>query len=299
MIKKFLLATFLFFFLAQPHFAQAQLQNEVEYRDYLFAVIELLQKQITQLQIAAERQSGGMVLENEKDQKFTSFLIKDKNELIARYFIDDTSQVWLIENKTHRDFFRRFFELVPGEYEPYFTELIVFEEENNEFDGFVETVPPYRDDTWRFGISESMFNFRAESNVTNELFVHEFAHIISYEGIVGVVEPGTVRCHEYYDDFGCPPESSYLTEFSNIFWSDKILDEFLEEGGSMWSTRELKDDFVTDYAATSPAEDFSESFTDFVLEDYPSGSKLKDEKVRFFYEYDKLVNIREAIRVEI
>lgn len=299
MIKKFLLATFLFFFLVQPHFAHAQFQDEEEYRDYLIAIIELLQKQIIQLQIAAERQSGQVILENERDKEFTSFLIEDKDEVIARYFIDDTSQVQLINNRTHRDFFSRFFELVPGEYDQYFTELVVFEEDGNEFDGFVETVPPYRDDTWRFGISESMFDFRAESNVTTELFVHEFAHIISYEGIVGVVEPGATRCHEYYDDFGCPPENSYLTEFGDIFWSDKTLDEFLEEGDSMWSIRELEDDFVTDYAATAPSEDFSESFTDFVLDDYPLGDKLKDDKVRFFYEYDKLVDLREAIRLEI
>jgi len=58
-----------------------------------------------------------------------------------------------------------------------------------------------------------------------------------------------------------------------------------------------KSDFVTNYAATTPAEDIVESFVEFVtLDDKPLGSQLKNAKVRFFYDYEGLTKWRDTLR---
>lgn len=296
MIKNFLIGSLLLFVVTAPQFASAQSQTEDEYRDYLLNIIALLQQQV---ELLLESQQDGFTLENNLDADFDSFLIADEDDIEARYLIDDPNQVLNIENSDHQNFFTRFFDLVPDKYDGYIIDLLVYEENDNDFDGFVETVPPYRSDTWRLGISESMFEFNVAEITVSELFVHEFAHIVSYEAIAGVAASQSSDCHDYYDGFDCPPSNSYFKAFADAFWPDDVLDDFAEEGDLLWSDRELRDDFITDYAATAPGEDFAESFTNFVLNAKPSGSKLKYDKVRFFYDYDHLVDLREEIRSEL
>lgn len=51
------------------------------------------------------------------------------------------------------------------------------------------------------------------------------------------------------------------------------------------------------YASTNPEEDIVESFVDFVYFDkIEEPERIADQKVNFFYEFPKLVKIREHIR---
>jgi hypothetical protein len=54
-------------------------------------------------------------------------------------------------------------------------------------------------------------------------------------------------------------------------------------------------EFVDDYAATHPTEDIAESFTYFVFSPKPAGASIKEQKIKFFYEYPELVQLREGI----
>ena len=56
---------------------------------------------------------------------------------------------------------------------------------------------------------------------------------------------------------------------------------------------------MTDYAATNPGEDIAESWTHFVINDKPSGDSIADQKVRFFYDYPELVELRDKIRARL
>ena len=57
-----------------------------------------------------------------------------------------------------------------------------------------------------------------------------------------------------------------------------------------------EDDFVTDYASTSPSEDIAESFAYFVLYDKAEGNGLQAQKQNFFYAYPELVTFRDQAR---
>ncbi len=302
MIKKGLIAIIFFVSITLPTVTHAQSNNEAEYRSYLLTLIELLQQQIILLQQQSnENGNGALLLEQGNKDEFDSFLIDDLDNIEAWYLIEDPSSVAGIKNSVHRRYFTRFFEIVPDEYDDYFVDLLVFEERNNEFDGFVETVAPYQGDTWRIGISEAMFEFNISSQMIEELYIHEFSHIISYEGIQGRSLPSNTRCHEFFSDLGCPPANSYLVDFVNEFWTEADLDALVEtdDPESIWSNNELRNNFVTDYATTNPTEDFAESFTFFVLEDRAEGSDILDQKINYFYGFDHLLTLREEIRAEL
>jgi len=145
----------------------------------------------------------------------------------------------------------------------------------------------------------------------------------------------------FYDNWaGCLKEDSYLNKFYQKFWAD-IYREHYYGGKEVMSTfdfhQKYYDHFVSNYAATNPAEDFAESFTTFVLwddelidyytkwcksdqqflSDVETGNNLVnedglsywiycekiyrdnsiwEEKIRFFYDFPKLVEMRDFIR---
>jgi hypothetical protein len=52
---------------------------------------------------------------------------------------------------------------------------------------------------------------------------------------------------------------------------------------------------VSDYSVTHPAEDIAESFAFFVLSPQPAGESIAEQKIRFFYEYPELIDLRAEI----
>lgn len=154
-----------------------------------------------------------------------------------------------------------------------------------------------------------------------ETIIHELGHIITLgqDQVARVDEdeanPATYYIYEYDLD---TTEDSYLNRFFHLFWQDlyeewsafyylygivyvgeeeatekneEILLAYLDKFYAGYADR-----FVTDYAATSPAEDIAESFMVFVLEDKPTGGQIGDEKILFFYDYPELLAVRTHIR---
>jgi len=59
--------------------------------------------------------------------------------------------------------------------------------------------------------------------------------------------------------------------------------------------QKYKDQFVSDYAPSDPAEDIAESFSFFMLKPRPTGESIADQKVLFFYDYPELIQLRSQI----
>ena len=138
----------------------------------------------------------------------------------------------------------------------------------------------------------------------------------------------------FYDEWsGCLKDDSYLNKFFQKFWVD-VYPEYYYGGNQIISTdkfhKKYYDQFVTWYAASHPAEDIAESFRAFVLWDdelidnykkwcstvgdsgwhliledglthlqwckiYRDNS-IWEEKIRFFYDFPELVEMRDFIR---
>lgn len=145
--------------------------------------------------------------------------------------------------------------------------------------------------------------------------VHELGHLITLEEAQiptdlvvfnnpedeQIYQQRASACDTYFVFEGCSRPDSYINVFFERYWFDiydqwldftdeedqRILDENLEAFYQNYA-----DQFVSDYAATSPEEDIAETFMHFVFAPQPSGLTIADQKVLFFYEYPELVDLR-------
>lgn len=139
----------------------------------------------------------------------------------------------------------------------------------------------------------------------NKILIHEFMHIISLNHCQMIDNPKNTNTLVIEE--GTLAEDSYLNLFYNKFWQNHISYlNTVENSDTDYNTisnitldyyLQHKDEFITDYAATNPVEDISETFLYFVLTDsVPLDNSIKSEKIRFLYTFDELVKIREYIR---
>ena len=157
------------------------------------------------------------------------------------------------------------------------------------------------------------------------VMIHESAHILSLSSSQGdndaipgdlyeepytelreLFQEKTSACANYYSDVpGCMKDNSYMNKFFQEFWVDIYpsfkwshefddYDKFLDHNVLFY--KKYKTQFVTDYAATNPDEDFAESYMLFVLKEKPTKSTIADQKILFFYDFPELVEMRDLIR---
>lgn len=168
------------------------------------------------------------------------------------------------------------------EIERYIDEFRIYADEEARYDAFVEQKGD--SDDWVFGVNAAYVN-----NVTHpstarsaaELFIHEYAHILIH----------------YYPDIGAT-FAEYWGRSDRAHAKDirGVTDERDRRTQLNAYFAAHEDRFVSAYATLDPEEDFAESFTTFVLAGAPTERTLAAEKVRFFYQYDRLVEIRDGIR---
>ena len=107
------------------------------------------------------------------------------------------------------------------------------------------------------------------------------------------------RCPRFYTGEGCAEKDSYIQAFYDASWAD-IYSKLPAQGASDAEvaafTEKYEDQFITETAMMNPNEDFAESFVAFVLKAKPEGSTIQDKKVRLFYLYSELVELRSQIR---
>jgi len=130
--------------------------------------------------------------------------------------------------------------------------------------------------------------------------VHELAHVITLNDTQAIYnsEPSFGKYFEENISFN---EDSYLNEFYNRFWTysideSRIIQNLDNEDIRYKFFLRHENSFVTDYAATSPSEDIAESFAYFVINEKPMGNEIWEQKIRFFYEFEELVEIKNNIR---
>lgn len=134
--------------------------------------------------------------------------------------------------------------------------------------------------------------------------IHEFGHLMTLNADQLNIYSDMNSCDAYFPGEGCSNDESYINLFFQKFWQGVVYDEFVDEGLDYFNTdgvyefyQNNSDQFVTDYAATNPAEDIAESWTYYVLQKKPEGSeRISDQKILFFYDFPELVSKRKDIR---
>lgn len=296
-MKKIILSIFIVSILSfAPQAAQAQVVIDDSYRAALLELIIDLQKQIAVLE-----QQLALKQSSENPHSFS-----DQVKVVVSYPVTSLDKANLIPNKQHREYFEQVADIVPVAYHDYFKELVVFTEDEWFTDAYVETVPPKHNE-WRYAVNEEVLFDDYGTSQDNELIVHEFAHVLSYEQIIGVAQPANIECSDYFKQTGCPLQSSYLGKFVADFWTERDLARaqgFRNSDDGVDSAYEYyelnKSYYVSDYAALSPEEDFSETFSYFVLKNSSgNGNSVKDNKIKFFYQFPELLEMRASIRLNL
>lgn len=234
------------------------------------------------------------------------------DEMLATYTISGDS-ITLKTGTTSQqaeDAWKTFATIIPAGQREDFKLYSVFD---NADDGTAAFVVQDNDDhvKWNLAINLPAV-YEGEEKITKEgiaTLVHEFTHVLTLnkwqmrylpqtqdEGIIQRFEE---NCATNFVQEGCLNETAYLDDFIDTFWTDKAVLKKAQQDGESAYTDATADNFITEYAGTNPGEDISESFTYFVLNVKPTGNKISDQKLNFFYNYKELESLRKQIRTQI
>lgn len=135
----------------------------------------------------------------------------------------------------------------------------------------------------------------------SSVIVHEYGHYLTLNTTQRLSWNQITICRQE-PLFGCQKPDSYINLFYVEFWKDiypewEKIDwqsrHYEEEIGLFY--QKYADRFLNDYAATDPIEDIAESWEAFVLDPIPSGDSIAEQKIKFFYKFPELVQLRYQI----
>ena len=246
---------------------------------------------------------------------FVTYTIAD-NKLGKRQdiFVPDELRDERDARASHELIWNYFTALVPEKERAYVAEFSVISDGR---ENVLAAVGPTHENPTQWALKVDILDSSDPHTLTNTL-LHEFGHLltlnskqVTLDRLVfynpddkNFYERAISACDQYFTGMGCSSPNSYMNEFFNRFWTDlytewqdinleedenthdKMLDDFYKI---------YRDQFLTDYAATSPAEDIAESWAYFVLSPKPELNSIANEKILFFYEYPELVALRQEI----
>ncbi len=206
--------------------------------------------------------------------------------------------------------------IIPPEQRTFITHYLVFTdgEEN-----VLASVAQSQSSASQWDLSVDILDTSNPKDLTFTL-VHEFGHLLTLNpdqvtpskaifnnpDSESIYKKEKKACSTYFPGEGCSHKDSYINQFVERFWGSKLNEEWLKvdavsDDPDLFDTKlesfykKHKDQFVTDYAPTSPAEDIAESWSFFVLKRKPANKTIANQKVLFFYEFPELVRLREQI----
>ena len=218
------------------------------------------------------------------------------------------------DRDTHKEIWNLFTRLIPPEQREIVSGFGIFTDGKYNYLAAVDQADknPYK---WELLVD---FADSTKKTVLTFTLLHEFGHLLTlnrdqvevsvpiydHPYDKGIYEQERDACEQYFPGEGCSNPDSYINQFFERFWTDlyiewQVIDEEDDEDTQSNMLDDFydtyQDQFLTDYAPTSPAEDIAESWTFFILVPKPEPDSIANEKIRFFYEYPELIELRAQI----
>ncbi len=211
------------------------------------------------------------------------------------------------DTSKHQEIWELILKAIPDEYLSRINQFEIFWGETSAQNarGYVE--PSADLTTWKLAMAidyaypDDIFNGDNETLLTA---LHEFAHILTLNETQIDETASENNCDNYYPDYpksgfaryGCSFDDSYLNQFYDTFW--KAQWEQAEKDGSINSStyyfyNEYPEQFVSDYAGTTPSEDLAETYMFYIL-NQTSPKDIAQQKIDYFENFAEF----EAIKVE-
>lgn len=170
---------------------------------------------------------------------------------------------------------------------------------------------------YKWNLNVDIADAKEKTSLTFTL-LHEFGHLLTlnsnqvevnvslyhHPNDEDLYQSAVAACPQYFTGEGCSNPDSYMNVFFDRFWTDfysewQAIDEQADKDTRLNMLDDFyntyQDQFLTDYAPTSPEEDIAESWAFFILAPKPEANSIANEKIRFFYEYPELVQLRMQI----
>lgn len=224
-------------------------------------------------------------------------------------FTDDEDDL-LFDDARHQQIWDKFANLIPQEDRVLITQYALFTDGMDENMAYVE---PLKDapTNWLLAVDGADADNEKELLAT---LIHEFGHVLTlnnaevpYDREANLddeaYDAAENACPTFFTGEGCSQTDSYINAFYQQFWAE-LADEHNqidpEDDDALYDFyQSYADRFVSDYAATNPGEDITESWTHFVLKRKPTGQTVADQKALFFYAYPELVELRAKILAQL
>ena len=233
-------------------------------------------------------------------------------------FIPDGFDKELDRRSAHEWIWNYFAAIIPHEERNFVTEFSVLTDGKQRILGGVSRT---RDDPTKWGLRVDILDADDHYSLTYTLN-HEFGHLLTLKSSQVALnktlfynpdneamhQRAVSACPRYFTEDGCSTPGSYINEFFDRYWKTFFAEwqEIDKEKGERSYFNSLHnfyktyaDQFLTEYAATSPDEDIAESWSFFVLAPKPEPTSIANEKILFFYEYPELVQLRQAILIRL
>lgn len=207
-----------------------------------------------------------------------------------------------MNTQKHQEIWTLTKKIIPASYLGKVKEFLLYNGESQESNAFVAKIT---DDLkeWRYGVAIN-YAYEGGFNVDGELqrsITHEFGHILSLNDtqLDGLISEE--NCPNYYPEDGCAKTGAYINTFYTTFWPSSLVKEFNNNADNAKFFKNNSDKFISDYAASSPIEDFAVVFASFVMDPLPAANStaIKDLKVLSLSKYPELVNMRTSIRTNL
>lgn len=222
------------------------------------------------------------------------------------------------DQATHESIWNYFASIIPPEERAQISEFSIFTDGKGKHLAAVGQTPS---DPQQWELQVDIQDAKSYYDLTYTL-IHEQGHLLTlnseqvppsdavfkYPNNQTIYEQEVSACPQYFPGEGCSTPDSYVNEFFNRFWTDLYAEweeiDLEKEEDTRYTRLEdfyktYEDQFLTDYAATSPLEDIAESWAFFVLSPKPELNSIANEKILFFYEYPELVELRTKILKQI
>ena len=211
----------------------------------------------------------------------------------------------------HEAIWEYYASIVPAAERQFVSEFAIFTDGRG---NHVAAVSPVFPDPEQWSLQVDILDAGSDDELTYTL-IHEQGHLLTlnakqvplseqifkFPGNETVYRQEVDACPQYFTGEGCSEPDSYINQFYDRFWTYLYEEwEQIDLEGDRDTRRALledfyrtyKDQFLSDYAPTSPVEDIAESWAFFVLSPRPELNSIANEKILFFYEYPELVELR-------
>jgi hypothetical protein len=252
-------------------------------------------------------------LYNEGDGYLLTIYRVEGDDIVEPFKKSVPSELYVYQNDTvtQRNIWRMFTAYIPSEYREEISYYVIFTDGPSER---LAAVGLSDNDPQKWVLDVDIVDAKEAKDLTYTL-IHEFGHLLTLNATQitpdmdvfdhpddkGVYLRAANACPNYFTDEGCSESESYINLFFQHFWPG-IYDEWKKIDGIKNEEQHYarldqfydtyQDQFVTDYAVTSPEEDIAESFTHFIFSPEPSGNSIAEQKIKFFYGFPEIVTLR-------